>query len=370
MDNNMKQVMKEIMIMKEPVNSLVECLSCYTKLQLTDIGKVRGTSIPTKLKKEEIVELLAKDIIETLEEEFLYSGMEYLSQFIALCTNTTEENPEEEIDVYSILKFRALGYVFFFFNKKEQSYTPVVPNEILHYVLEFMKTEDKMNQVAKNEELILYLRALSNLYGVYEKKQFCNVWNAYHEEKISENQLDEFIKKVVPFQIGVWEDDDKIVHQGFQSQEVYQSLWEEVKEKPYYMPTKFDIAIAQMDSIHTEGKEYKNLYSFLESRAADPYAMDELLIHLEALGRVKTSQEEIFRLLNYYEVTLKDTAEVARFMKLFVVWRNNLRTWENRGFKNVESGQENIVINKNKIGRNEPCICGSGKKYKFCCGRN
>jgi preprotein translocase subunit SecA len=22
-----------------------------------------------------------------------------------------------------------------------------------------------------------------------------------------------------------------------------------------------------------------------------------------------------------------------------------------------------------KIGRNQPCICGSGKKYKYCCGR-
>ena len=26
------------------------------------------------------------------------------------------------------------------------------------------------------------------------------------------------------------------------------------------------------------------------------------------------------------------------------------------------------VANK-KVGRNEPCICGSGKKYKHCCGR-
>jgi preprotein translocase subunit SecA len=23
-----------------------------------------------------------------------------------------------------------------------------------------------------------------------------------------------------------------------------------------------------------------------------------------------------------------------------------------------------------KIGRNDPCPCGSGKKYKYCCGRN
>ncbi len=26
--------------------------------------------------------------------------------------------------------------------------------------------------------------------------------------------------------------------------------------------------------------------------------------------------------------------------------------------------------NKIKIGRNEPCLCGSGKKYKKCCGSN
>ena len=23
-----------------------------------------------------------------------------------------------------------------------------------------------------------------------------------------------------------------------------------------------------------------------------------------------------------------------------------------------------------KIGRNDPCICGSGKKFKKCCGKN
>lgn len=27
------------------------------------------------------------------------------------------------------------------------------------------------------------------------------------------------------------------------------------------------------------------------------------------------------------------------------------------------------IVNKNKIGRNEPCPCGSGKKYKNCCGK-
>lgn len=29
-----------------------------------------------------------------------------------------------------------------------------------------------------------------------------------------------------------------------------------------------------------------------------------------------------------------------------------------------------VPVKKTKVGPNEPCICGSGKKYKKCCGRN
>jgi preprotein translocase subunit SecA len=31
---------------------------------------------------------------------------------------------------------------------------------------------------------------------------------------------------------------------------------------------------------------------------------------------------------------------------------------------------QTIVRNQPKVGRNDPCPCGSGKKYKKCCGRN
>lgn len=32
--------------------------------------------------------------------------------------------------------------------------------------------------------------------------------------------------------------------------------------------------------------------------------------------------------------------------------------------------QSKTVVKEKKIGRNEPCPCGSGKKYKHCCGKN
>jgi SEC-C motif-containing protein len=50
--------------------------------------------------------------------------------------------------------------------------------------------------------------------------------------------------------------------------------------------------------------------------------------------------------------------------------RAKFRKVEDRWF--FESGepvaQKPVVRESPKIGRNEPCICGSGKKYKKCCG--
>ncbi len=34
-----------------------------------------------------------------------------------------------------------------------------------------------------------------------------------------------------------------------------------------------------------------------------------------------------------------------------------------------EAKKANTVIKGKKVGRNDPCPCGSGKKYKFCCGK-
>lgn len=37
--------------------------------------------------------------------------------------------------------------------------------------------------------------------------------------------------------------------------------------------------------------------------------------------------------------------------------------------KELQDEKPEQVINVEKVGRNEPCPCGSGKKYKKCCGK-
>lgn len=56
-------------------------------------------------------------------------------------------------------------------------------------------------------------------------------------------------------------------------------------------------------------------------------------------------------------------------------WLYNLPQWEKifdeETRKELYKDQRNAhtVRNTVKVGRNDPCPCGSGKKYKFCCGK-
>ena len=47
-----------------------------------------------------------------------------------------------------------------------------------------------------------------------------------------------------------------------------------------------------------------------------------------------------------------------------------LLTPERRKELYKEQKSSTTIVKDKKIGRNDPCPCGSGKKYKYCCGRN
>ncbi len=49
---------------------------------------------------------------------------------------------------------------------------------------------------------------------------------------------------------------------------------------------------------------------------------------------------------------------------------DSILTQERRKEIRKEYNKSKTYVNENKIGRNDDCPCGSGKKYKKCCGKN
>jgi len=67
--------------------------------------------------------------------------------------------------------------------------------------------------------------------------------------------------------------------------------------------------------------------------------------------------------------------EVIKWMLTFKVRRYRDEVSEEKstiladvGKKQMKSGELQSIIGK-KTGPNDPCPCGSGKKYRHCCGR-
>lgn len=56
-------------------------------------------------------------------------------------------------------------------------------------------------------------------------------------------------------------------------------------------------------------------------------------------------------------------------------WLYELPAWEEiftpekRKELYLEQKKSGTIVTGKKVGRNDPCPCGSGKKYKYCCGR-
>lgn len=81
--------------------------------------------------------------------------------------------------------------------------------------------------------------------------------------------------------------------------------------------------------------------------------MDDLCRELaDEFNTIEESDKADYLVEKYELEWKKDTEQMARFLR-------------NMGFM----GEKLFSITGGKIYSNEPCPCGSGKKYKKCCGR-
>lgn len=73
--------------------------------------------------------------------------------------------------------------------------------------------------------------------------------------------------------------------------------------------------------------------------------------------------------------TVLDHHETAQFRKSeggqwYFVEGDSHTHKEGEGHQHHHEKPQTVMREAPKIGRNDPCVCGSGKKYKKCCGAN
>ena len=72
--------------------------------------------------------------------------------------------------------------------------------------------------------------------------------------------------------------------------------------------------------------------------------------------------------INFQTLTEEIRADKP-FLEQFERLEIFMKDFEDIAEKFAEPGMIEVVRSEMKTGRNDPCPCGSGKKYKKCCGR-
>ncbi|WP_195268259.1 SEC-C metal-binding domain-containing protein [Eubacterium sp. 1001713B170207_170306_E7] len=148
----------------------------------------------------------------------------------------------------------------------------------------------------------------------------------------------------------------------------YKELWNEylTKEKAFYE----DILGKKQDVVEGTISELAEKYNVTPMMMAGfmdgiSESLKSDLDNLEALEADTQVRLEIdFEKLYYNMVGVP-----AEWLYELPQWDDILTAQRKRELMKA-SRERNTVVKKEKIGRNDPCPCGSGKKYKKCCGRN
>ncbi|HAG11473.1 MAG TPA: nucleic acid-binding protein [Desulfotomaculum sp.] len=151
------------------------------------------------------------------------------------------------------------------------------------------------------------------------------------------------------------------------------------KGKPRYAPPQEEFLKYSDWDYYEETPQLMALKQYLTGLIDDPDMVLDTLDEIHDLCAAEVRTQEYFDLLDATGIVFDGMEQVNKIMQLIADVHNNTRLRSNYGHTPNELrpvGKSNLIpfpssqpIQNEKIGRNDPCPCGSGKKYKKCCGR-
>lgn len=137
-------------------------------------------------------------------------------------------------------------------------------------------------------------------------------------------------------------------------------------DKEFYIPS-----VQQIEEICRIGYEesslaYKKLQAFFRKKLDLPYEQAvSWCLQVWANSYEGDPPADVISKMTEADIMFKNEKQMNEFVGLLMDAHNNTRLKENRGHKPDELIRREFT----EIYPNDPCPCGSGKKYKKCCGR-
>lgn len=366
--------------------SLPCALSGLTKDDIVIIRKTLELHGVSTLKKQELIDLLVERIPAKLPKILPLFDYERYKRLQDAYRNGGHIFISD-VELHHVLYFMHYGLLFPALIDGKRAL--VMPNELMA-VLHELDTVELHNRIKQNTEWIQLVKGMLHFYGILPTKKIVELLNKYTGYKPEGFELSKVLHEATNYHMWF-----KWTIFGWADSKVTdpESVIREQESRAdidYYPFSKDKLLQASEKNYLDKTQGYDQLNRYLKTHFAikeqeiEKFARtcaDKVLIGGKPTDLLEMIQRE-------FEFSSID--ELNDFMQNVFAFTNDLRQWILKGYspkelfekekKNLKPlpkvsfaiGRKAEVIDskaKQKVGRNDPCPCGSGLKYKRCCGK-
>ena len=252
-----------------------------------------------------------------------------------------------------VTSFIINGYAYLY--KDKDNFKVILSDEIKDVINNFDLSDDyEFNGLDDREIINLYM-----LYnGIIEKKILQRLLQENHDLEYTIDELDTVIKTLDMYCIDnyycVLEETDEVIDKFLLPSKKNFKKYKKVDFDSYY----------ELDSLNTLESE---LRSYINKLCKNEDNAREIGMYLITLINMNCYVPDILiPIFEDYKIKASNT-DYKNINNIINKYKNDIPIWAFNGYTKKEV---NSMPKEKKVGRNDPCPCGSGKKYKKCCGKN
>lgn len=368
--------------------SLPEGLGSLKRVQLTNLCKLLKIEGYSSLNKSNLAAMISIKMPNHLDETFQLWDLHRVKIIQeAVKNNGRITKLLDELKYYEYFTNR--GILFPTFINGKEAY--LMPKELIAWFKE-MDIMNVYDITRRNTEWIKLTMGLIYRYGALTYTQLSELVFKHAEMRLGAMDFYDVISDAAQYYLEIEIDDDHDIVSYFYNRSPEGIIAEHNfrSQLEFYPFTRQQLMRAGEPGYNEKSKHYEQLVRYLMTTYRIGREDAEVMVeeceweinNLATLGELVNGFSEWIEFSSLDEMsTLTD--RVAEMM-------NNTRQWALKGYypselsakrqsskpavlnqASSQSGRGTVISleTKKKIGRNDPCPCGSGAKFKKCCGR-
>lgn len=346
---------------------LNELINCLFKDEIYNIARNLGVNKISGLNKEKLIETLLKEYKNLVEKRALFFDEEryrILKSYVdSKGVKLFDDIDEEEADksVYFIQQ----GMLF---PTVKDGVSIFLMPEIVQALIKERNSIEYRRVIKFNSEIVNIFRAMNKVYGILKLTDAKEIIERYLN--IENCELEELIREATYYYNEYREEGMFIVNNEIDNFDELLKDIDTEKDLSYAMISKEELLNMLEENWVYNSKAGKTFYKeftnmFRVDRDMLIAMMEDLIFDVQE-NEPKDAVDKMIELINIENEEARYVA--SSMMNKFV---KKIRLWRYKGSttNDIKSNVVSLKANKD-IKRNDPCPCGSEKKYKKCCGKD